>query len=419
LNDVAISEFAIGIFDSVFLGPNSNFVRVVPIDNIVPRFDTISNGTYPLARPVILYTAAPIMREKPQIAEFIKYYLLNLDLELPAVNLYPASIESQQTAVNTWYSASGTSTDPVAQQTEVPPPTVTEEIIVIEPIEVEPTATEAPIVVEDRGPPSPFQVDVIPLLIAARTDLEVMTTEVQGIVRPPGWSGSLDVNDPQLALLTRLDTELLAAIVYGENARPDDWFGAVGSSEMAIVRDIRHDLEILADNIYTGARPQDWAGGDPIYRCPRGTQALIAVLLRAGIYDLSVINPATIDYCHQLEVDVARYAEVNLVAEGSPVIVGDGGIVEIPREAEISTELAVAFSNRNATTRVGLIPLGTQITPIARSYATGSNMTLIEGTQFRVFIEFINTNMSEEQWELLPNIDTITDLNLFCQAIWC
>src|SRR5690606_10738890 len=98
----------------------------------------------------------------------------------------------------------------------------------------------------------------------------------------------------------------LAAIIYG-NARPADWFGAVGSSQLAIVRDIRHDLEIMADNVYNGARPQDWAGGNPLYRCSRSTQALAGVLTRSGLYTVTA-DPAAPDYCQQVEIEIARFS---------------------------------------------------------------------------------------------------------------
>jgi phosphate transport system substrate-binding protein len=403
LNGVAVSEFAIGIFDSSFLNTNRDLVRTITIDGVEPRFDTISNGTYPLARPLILYSATSIMQQKPQVAEFIKYYLLNLDLELPAVNLFPADIPTQQIAANTWLSAMG---QPVVQP---PAPVATEEVV------IEPVPTE--VVPETREPVSPFAANVIPLLISARTDLEVMATEVLGIQRPPGWSGSLDINDPQLPLLTRLDLELLAAVVYSESLRPTGWFGAVGSTQLAIVRDIRHDLEVMADTVFSGARPQDWAGGDVIYRCSRSTQALVAMLQRTNLYAVTA-DPLASDYCQQVEIEVSRYTEVNLV-EGDLVLASGGDVVSVTSEAQITTEFAIAFLTRFAEPQVGIMPLGTPLTPVARSYTTGSNMTLIEGANYRVFIEFTNTDIPAERWELLPNIDEMEEIETFCEADWC
>ena len=406
LGAVESSQSSIGIFDSGFLALNEGLVRPVTIDNVEPRFDTISNGSYPLARPLYLYSAASIMQAKPQVAEFIKYYLMNLDLELPAVNLFPPDVPTQQIAVNTWLTAMGQA----VVQPEIPVPVSTEEVAVID----APVATEIVPVV----PVSPFAADVVPILIAARTDLEVMATQVQGMQRPPGWSGSLDINDPQLALLIRLDLELLAAIVYGETVRPDGWFGAVGSTQLAIARDIRHDLEIMADNVFSGARPQDWAGGDPLYRCNRATQALVAVLARAGLYTV-LSDPASPNYCQLVEVEVSRFSEINLVGDSPITLSQEGEAVDIHAGAEITTEFAVAFLTRNATPSAGVMPLGTTLTPVARSYTPGSNMTLIEGEGYLVFIEFTNTDLTPEEWERLPDIDTLEAYEPYCEAIWC
>ncbi|MDQ7036041.1 MAG: hypothetical protein Q9P01_14755 [Anaerolineae bacterium] len=410
LNGVAVSPNAIGIFDSGYVNENRDFVRPVIIDGVEPRFDTISSGAYPLSRPLYLYSSSAIMQEKRHVAEFINYYLQNLELEFSAVNLFPADVATQQIAINTWFAALGQSV--VEPTSEAPPPTATEEIAVIDPLP-EPTA----IAPDSREPVLPFAADVIPLLIATRTDLEVMATEVLGIQRTPGWSGSLDINDPQLALLVRLDLELLSAVVYGDS-RPESWFGAVGSTQLAIVRDIRHDLEVIADTVYTGQRPTDWVGGDPLYRCNRATQALVAVLQRTGLYSVTANSEAS-DYCQQVENDVSRYAELNLVGE-SGLVMGEGGeVLDINREAEIVTEYAVAFLTRNAEPSVGIMPVATQLTPIGRSYVTGSNMTLIEGLDYLVFVEYINTDLTGDEWERLPNIDDIEAYETYCQAIWC
>ena len=66
--------------------------------------------------------------------------------------------------------------------------------------------------------------DYLPELINLRNDLELLATAVQGTTRPSGWSGNLDVTNPQLPLLIRTDMELLLADTLGF-AVPDGWFG--------------------------------------------------------------------------------------------------------------------------------------------------------------------------------------------------
>ncbi len=45
------------------------------VDGVEASGDNVGNGTYPLARPLFIYSDASIMAEKPQVASFIAYYL--------------------------------------------------------------------------------------------------------------------------------------------------------------------------------------------------------------------------------------------------------------------------------------------------------------------------------------------------------
>src|SRR5689334_24388084 len=95
----------------------------------------------------------------------------------------------------------------------------------------------------------------LPILISARSDLQLLAINTLGNNLPAGWNDSLDINDPQLPLLIRLDLELLAGALLGADKRPPGWFGTVLSTPYAIARDIRHDLELLADTVSPGPRP--------------------------------------------------------------------------------------------------------------------------------------------------------------------
>jgi hypothetical protein len=118
--------------------------------------------------------------------------------------------------------------------------------------------------------PTPVIGVEMPILLSARSDLDLLATTLLPEGRPIGWSGSSDSTDPQLALLIRLDLELLVGSVMGADQRPSGWFGAVPSTPYAIARDIRHDLELLADQM-VGPTASGWLGGDPIMAQPRYT----------------------------------------------------------------------------------------------------------------------------------------------------
>jgi hypothetical protein len=263
------------------------------------------------------------------------------------------------------------------------------------------------------------QSNTLRVLLTTRLDLETLATSLSGGARPEGWSGSSDFNTTQGALLLRLDLEIFTATQFG--APPVGWFGAVGSTPYAIARDIRHDLELLADNIVgVNMRPTGWVGDDPLLRCARSTQTLVNLLQRGGVFTLTVPADAA-NFCQQAEIQASVFAESNLLSNAAAASVALSG--RAPSAAgggalEPSNQFAIGFLDRNAARRAGLIPLGTTFSAVARSYATFSRMMLVEGDGFLVFVEYDFTTISAEAYEALPNVDDAT-YGPFCEADWC
>lgn len=263
--------------------------------------------------------------------------------------------------------------------------------------------------------------EALELLLSIRPDLELLANELFGAgVRPETWSGESDINNPQLGLLMRLDLEILAGTVLGETVRPRGWFGAVASTPYALARDIRHDLELLADVTLEDAvgRPAGWLGAAPILRCSRATQTLVALLEASGVFQLTA-DPTSRDFCDQAELQASQFAEVNLLSNPSfngsltTTSAGAGG-----RAATVNTDFAAAFLDRAASLRVGVIPNGTDITPVARSYAQFSNMMLVRGENFELFVDYQFTSVSQSEFDALPDVDTLT-IDPFCGVDWC
>lgn len=259
---------------------------------------------------------------------------------------------------------------------------------------------------------SPIDPDALPILINARTDLELLVNQTLGGERPVGWSGSLDVTTPELPLLIRLDLELLSGALIGQVERPAGWFGAVGSTPVAIARDIRHDLELLADAVNgPNIRPPGWAGSDPLMRCSRATQALVNWLESRDGFTLtaSVNDP---DFCSKAELEAALYVEAQL----APAASGAGQTANAP--VTIDSPFAVAFLDRFARQPVGSIPPGTTVEPVARSYTQYSRMMLVRGDGFEVFIDWDGSTLTEAQFKALPDVDSIASAT-DCLAEWC
>lgn len=74
---------ALGYFGMAYYTENKDKLKAVPIamaegkPAVFPSFETVENGTYqPLSRPIFIYVSAKAV-EKPEIKEFVEFYLKN------------------------------------------------------------------------------------------------------------------------------------------------------------------------------------------------------------------------------------------------------------------------------------------------------------------------------------------------------
>lgn len=256
------------------------------------------------------------------------------------------------------------------------------------------------------------------LLQETRRDLELLADDQFGIgQRPAGWNGDPGLFNPQIALLTRGDLELLAAAIINPERRPDGWIGAFSSTPYAVARDVRYDLELLANLVYgRDSRPAGWIAGDPLLRCNRAVQTLVALLERGGIYRVE-IAANTPNFCRELELDVTRFVETQILANTQTgELFSDN--VALLSEHQITTTLAIAFLDSPANKKVGVIPNGSPIQPVARSYADFSKMMLVRGDGFEVFIDYTNSTVTAQQFRALPNATSLQTAPS-CFARWC
>ncbi|MFW5680494.1 MAG: substrate-binding domain-containing protein [Pseudomonadota bacterium] len=68
-------ENALGIFGYSFLYENQDSLRGVPIDDVEPSFETIADGSYPVARPLFFYVKNAHRGVIPGLNEFIEFYM--------------------------------------------------------------------------------------------------------------------------------------------------------------------------------------------------------------------------------------------------------------------------------------------------------------------------------------------------------
>ena len=84
------SPYAIGYFGYAYYQENADILKIVAIDEVEATASNVDNGSYPLARPLYIYSDAGIMAERPQVAAFISFFLTYVNEEIERVGYFPA-----------------------------------------------------------------------------------------------------------------------------------------------------------------------------------------------------------------------------------------------------------------------------------------------------------------------------------------
>ncbi|MGC9394886.1 MAG: phosphate ABC transporter substrate-binding protein PstS family protein [Anaerolineae bacterium] len=99
------SPYAIGYFGYAYYAENAGTLKVLSLEGIAANGETVDNNTYPLARPLFLYSDAKIMQEKPQVAAYINFFLAYVNEEVVDVGYFPASETAMLAAQQAWVEA--------------------------------------------------------------------------------------------------------------------------------------------------------------------------------------------------------------------------------------------------------------------------------------------------------------------------
>jgi phosphate transport system substrate-binding protein len=85
------SPYAIGFFGYAYYNENQDTLNAVSLDGVAPTAESAEDNSYPLSRPLFIYSAPGIIQEKPQVGAFINFYLSNVNDEILDVGYFPAS----------------------------------------------------------------------------------------------------------------------------------------------------------------------------------------------------------------------------------------------------------------------------------------------------------------------------------------
>lgn len=100
---VASDANALGYFGYSYYEENQDQLKAIAIDNgegaVIPTVETVRNGSYqPLSRPVYIYVNAAAA-DKPEVAEFVEFYLTNAEALVPEVGSVPLTPEGYQDGI--------------------------------------------------------------------------------------------------------------------------------------------------------------------------------------------------------------------------------------------------------------------------------------------------------------------------------
>lgn len=99
------SPYAIGFFGFAYYQENSDKLYVISVGGITPDEKTAEDNSYPISRPLFIYSDASIMKDKPQVAALIHYYLANVNNEIVGVGYFPASQSVIDESLKAWEGA--------------------------------------------------------------------------------------------------------------------------------------------------------------------------------------------------------------------------------------------------------------------------------------------------------------------------
>ena len=102
---VSRDPFSIGFFGYAYYLAHADRLRILAIDGALPTAETAAS--YPLSRPLFIYSDADIMRAHPQTAAFISYYLANVSDVIVDVGYFRASSAALESARRNWLTATG------------------------------------------------------------------------------------------------------------------------------------------------------------------------------------------------------------------------------------------------------------------------------------------------------------------------
>lgn len=99
------SPYSVGYFGYAYFLENSDTLRLLSVGGVAASPENINSNLYPLARPLFIYSDLSIMRNNPQIAAFINYFLTYVNEEVEIVGYFPLNQITLESSMLLWLEA--------------------------------------------------------------------------------------------------------------------------------------------------------------------------------------------------------------------------------------------------------------------------------------------------------------------------
>ncbi len=99
------SPYAIGFFGYAYYRENADTLKILAIEGVEATAASVDANTYPLGRPLFIYSDADIMHRKPQVAAYINFFFSFAGEEVIEVGYFPISPAALGDARTVWLDA--------------------------------------------------------------------------------------------------------------------------------------------------------------------------------------------------------------------------------------------------------------------------------------------------------------------------
>ena len=372
------SPYAVGYFGYAYYQENADTLKIVAINGVEATAANVDNASYPLARPLFIYSDAGIMAEKPQVAAFINFYLTYVNEEIERVGYFPAESSvleaAKQSLLHAMSGSAASSGSMMAMLPEVNPLEVSGDIITAGSSTVFPLSEAMAERFKDEGYADNITIDSIGsgagferFCVAGESDVSNASRPIKDSERES--CGAID----RIPIEFRVGTDALAVTVSKDN----DFVDNLSMEQLAMV--------FSTATTWADVNP-DWPA-EPIQRFSPGTDS--------GTFDYFVEEVFDKDKEPILSADALQLSEDDNVlvqgVTGSPYAVGYFGYAYYQENAD--TLKIVAINGVEATAA----NVDNASYPLARPLFIYSDAGIMaEKPQVAAFINFYLTYVNEE-----------------------